>query len=77
VPRVTDGVRLSADPRHVDARVALVGQWLDDTTLRIGFDTIETIDAGTITFGFFDGGAVVAVHERTFLGATLIFRTDV
>lgn len=75
-PRITHAVTFTSDPRHADASVALVGRWLDDATLQVEFDTIESIDAGTLTFGFVDDGVVVAVHERTFLDATLIFRAD-
>lgn len=76
-PRITHPVRFTADPRHAEAAVALLGRWLDETTLQLEFDTIETIDAGTLTLGFFEGGVLVALHERTFLDATIYFSAEV
>ena len=67
IPRITRGVRFTTDPRHDDTDVAMVGRWSDDATFTVGFDTIDRIDAGTLTFTFTSGGIDVDVYEKTFL----------
>jgi hypothetical protein len=76
VPRVARGVRFAGPARYADTDVALRGRWLDATTLELEFDTIDRIEAGTITLSFVDGGAAidVDVYERTFFQGHFRFR---
>jgi CubicO group peptidase (beta-lactamase class C family) len=76
VPRVTRGIRFATGPRYEDSDVALEGRWIDDASLQITFDTIDRIDAGTLTFTFADGAANVDLYERTFLLTHFTFRAE-
>jgi len=65
VPRITRGIRFATPERYADIDVALTGRWLDDSSFEVTFDTIDTIDAGTMRFTFSDTGAKIDLHERT------------
>lgn len=69
VPRITRGGTFGIDPRHHDVDLAAVGRWLDDARFQVTFDTIDRIDAGTLTFTFDAEGQRVSVdlYERTYL----------
>lgn len=65
VPRITRSIRFAAPERYADIDVALTGRWLDDSSFEVTFDTIDTIDAGTLRFTFDAAGVTIALHERT------------
>lgn len=73
VPRVTRGGRLGTDPRHDDLDLAATGGWTSEDTFEIAFDTIDRVDAGTLTFTFDDEGATIDLFERTYLLTHLPF----
>jgi CubicO group peptidase (beta-lactamase class C family) len=67
VPRVTRSIVLDTDARHSDVDIAAVGTWTSATSFEITYDTIDRIDAGTITLDFAGPGVQVDVYERTYL----------
>jgi CubicO group peptidase (beta-lactamase class C family) len=67
VPRIARGIRFAALPRYQNIDLALAGRWLDETSFEIEFDTIDTIDAGTLRFDFHDDTVTVVLYEKTFL----------
>ncbi|MGE0792149.1 MAG: serine hydrolase domain-containing protein [Sandaracinaceae bacterium] len=73
VPRITRGGRLGSDPRHDDLDLAATGRWTREDTFEIVFDTIDRIDAGTLTFTFDADGAAIDLFERTYLLTHLPF----
>ncbi len=78
VPRVTHGVRMAEMERYHDVNVALSGHWVDEGTFSVAFDTIDRIDAGTMTFRFAGDLVQVETVEETFVDAhaTLSGRAD-
>lgn len=73
VPRITRGTRFSTMARHADIDVAMAGTWKDDHTFEIAFDTIDTIDAGTLSFDFHDTSVTVTLYEKTLLNGSVEF----
>ena len=73
VPRITRGARFSTAERHADIDIAMNGVWLDDRTFQITFDTIDTIEAGTLTFAFEDDAVTVTVFEKTYVLSDITF----
>jgi hypothetical protein len=67
VPRIARGIRFADLPRYQDIDLALAGHWLDEDSFEIEFDTIDTIDAGTLRFDFHDDGVTIVLYEKTFL----------
>jgi len=65
VPRIARGIRFALPDRYADIDVALTGRWLDASIFEVTFDTIDTIEAGTLRFTFGDTGATIDLHERT------------
>jgi CubicO group peptidase (beta-lactamase class C family) len=65
VPRVARARRFSAQARHANIDIAMSGAWLDDHSFEIAFDTIDTIDAGTLRFTFQADAMAIAVDEQT------------
>jgi CubicO group peptidase (beta-lactamase class C family) len=65
VPRVARARRFSAQARHANIDIAMSGAWLDDRSFEIAFDTIDTIDAGTLRFTFQVDAVMIAVNEQT------------
>jgi CubicO group peptidase (beta-lactamase class C family) len=73
VPRVTRSIVLDTDARHSDLDIAAVGSWTSATSFEITYDTIDRIDAGTITLDFASPGVQVDVYERTYLLEDIAF----
>lgn len=73
VPRITRGVRFATPERYADIDVAMTGRWLDASTFEVTFDTIDTIEAGTLRFTFDGTGTQIALHERT-VGSDISFQ---
>jgi len=67
VPRVTRSIVLDTDARHSDVDLAALGGWTSETSFQITYDTIDRIDAGTITLDFASPTVHVDVYERTYL----------
>jgi len=67
VPRVTRSIVLDTEARHADVDLAALGSWTSGTSFEITYDTIDRIDAGTITLDFAGPGVHVDVYERTYL----------
>lgn len=73
VPRITRGAQFGTGQRYADIDVAMAGRWLDDETFEITFDTIDTIDAGTLSLVFSGSSVHVSVFEKTFLMTNVEF----
>lgn len=73
VPRITRAIRFAAPARYADIDVALEGRWLDADSFEIAFDTIDTIDAGTLRFDFAGTSVTVTLFEKTYLRTNLSF----
>jgi CubicO group peptidase (beta-lactamase class C family) len=74
VPRVTRGAEFAADERYRGSNVALAGRWTDPSTFELEYDTIELIDAGTLTFRFSQDAADIDLYERTLPLSNVSFR---
>jgi len=68
-------MRFAVPARYADCDVALAGRWLDPLTLELSFDTIDRIDAGTITLQVDASGHSIGVdvYERTFFQSHFLF----
>ena len=73
VPRITRGAQFGTGQRYADIDVAMAGRWVDDETFEITFDTIDTIDAGTLSLVFSSSSVHVSVFEKTFLMTNVEF----
>ncbi len=67
VPRITRAIQFATIPRYDELDIALGGRWLDERTFEATFDTIDTIDSGTIDFAFQGQALTITVLEKTFL----------
>jgi CubicO group peptidase (beta-lactamase class C family) len=74
VPRITRGVRFAELERHANIDVAMKGRWVDATTFEVEFDTLDTIDAGTLRFAFRDDRLDVTLYEKTYLRTAIGFQ---
>jgi CubicO group peptidase (beta-lactamase class C family) len=72
-PRITRGGRLGVEPRHTDLDLAARGRWTSATSFEVEIDTIDRIDAGTLTFTFEGDAVTVVLFERTYLRTPLTF----
>ncbi|MGF1466860.1 MAG: serine hydrolase domain-containing protein [Sandaracinaceae bacterium] len=66
VPRITRSARFSADERHADVDLALHGEWTDSLTFVLHFDTLDRIEAGTVTFVVDGNRTRITLTERTY-----------
>ncbi|HVW24065.1 MAG TPA: serine hydrolase domain-containing protein [Polyangiaceae bacterium] len=73
VARITRDAQFSTDPRYADIDIAMSGKWTADDTFVVTFDTIDTIDAGTMSFVFQNDDLTVSIFEKTFLLSTITF----
>jgi CubicO group peptidase (beta-lactamase class C family) len=67
VPRIARGGDFASIARYRGIDVALEGRFLDASSFEVEFDTIDTIDAGTVTFTFEGDEVAIDVYERTLL----------
>ncbi|MFO0694121.1 MAG: serine hydrolase [Polyangiales bacterium] len=76
VARFGHAAKFAATGSLDDVDVALVGTWLDDHTLELRFDTLDRIDAGTITLTIDAdaSGLSFDLYERTFLRSHVVVR---
>jgi len=72
VPRINENVTFAADPRYNGQRVALHGEWVEDSFV-LYFNTLAIIDNGTIKFRFSDGKLTFTLFERSFMPVDQVY----